>query len=136
VARKPETFFEEMKRYVEFTEEEGRLLQAVGPQMEQFFPGMAERFYERIGQHPDAAEVFTGGQEQIERLKQTLQVWAHRVFAGTYDEDYAAERYKIGVRHVLIGLPERYMISAMGVIRVHLKEGLAQALRSDPARLE
>jgi len=125
-----------MKRYVEFTEQEGQYLQAAGPQMEQFFPGLAERFYKRISQHPDAAMVFTGGQEQVERLKQTLQVWARRVFAGTYDEDYAAERYKIGVRHVLIGLPERYMISAMGVIRVHLQEGLAQALRSDPERLE
>lgn len=125
-----------MKRYVDFTEEEALLLQAVGPQMERFFPSMAERFYQRISQHPDAARVFSGGREQIERLKQTLQVWARRVFSGTYDEGYASERYKIGVRHVLIGLPERYMISAMGVIRVQLQEGLAEVLRSDSERLE
>jgi len=136
VARKPETFFEEMKRYVEFTAEDAGLLQAAGPEMERFFPGMAEHFYQRISQHPDAAKVFTGGLQQVERLKQTLRVWARRVFSGTYDEDYAAERYKIGVRHVLIGLPERYMISAMGVIRIHLQEGLTEALRAHPERVD
>jgi len=134
-ARKPETFFEEMKRYVGFTDADERLLQAIAPQMEPCFPTMSERFYTQITQHPDAAKVFTGGQEQIDRLKSTLQVWARRVFSGPFDEDYAAERYKIGVRHVKIGLPQRYMISAMGVIRVYLQESLAQALSSDLPRL-
>ncbi len=136
VARKPETFFEEMKRYIGFTEEDGRLLHFIGPQMEPFFPGMAEVFYTQITQHPDAAGVFTGGKEQIERLKRTLQVWARGVFSGRYDDDYATERYKIGVRHVLIGLPQRYMISAMSVVRIHLQKGLTQVLQSDPHRLQ
>jgi signal transduction histidine kinase len=136
VTRKPETFFEEMKRYVGFSDEDERLLQALGASMDPCLPGMSERFYDQITQHAEAVKVFTGGQEQIERLKHTLQVWARRLFLGPFDEDYAAERYKIGVRHVLIGLPERYMISAMGVVRLCLQESLSAVLRSDPARLE
>ncbi len=133
---KPETFFEEMKRYVGFTEEDARLLQSLGSLMEPYLPAMSERFYDQITQHPEAGKVFTGGQEQIDRLKHTLRIWAKRLFLGPFDEDYAAERYKIGVRHVMIGLPQRYMISAMGVVRVHLQESLGEALHSDAARLE
>ena len=135
VARKPETFFEEMRRYIAFTDEDGRLLQAVGPQMEPSFHDMADRFYEQIPQHPEAQRVFAGGQSQVERLKHTLQIWAKQLFSGPYDEGYAAERYKIGVRHVLIGLPQRYVISAMMVIRGHLMESLTSVLASDRERL-
>jgi signal transduction histidine kinase len=136
VTRKPETFFEEMKRYVGFSEEDARLLQAVGDRIDPYLWGMSERFYSQITQHPEAGRVFTGGQEQIERLKHSLLGWAARLFRGPFDEDYAAERYKIGVRHVLIGLPQRYMISAMGVLRSYLQESLNEILRSDPAQLE
>jgi signal transduction histidine kinase/CheY-like chemotaxis protein len=134
VTRKPETFFEEMKRYVGFDDDDARLLQAVGDRMDPHLPGMSERFYDQITHHSEAGKVFTGGQEQIDRLKRTLQVWAKRVFSGPYDEDYAAERYKIGVRHVLIGLPQRYMISAMGVIRTYLLAGLGAELADSPQR--
>ena len=133
MTRKPETFFEEMKRYVGFSDEDARLLQAVGARIDPYLRGMSERFYDQITKHPEAGKVFTGGQEQIDRLKRTLQVWAGRLFRGPFDEDYAAERYKIGVRHVLIGLPQRYMISAMGVVRTYLQESLGEILLSDPA---
>ncbi len=136
MTRKPETFFEEMRRYVGFSEDDARSLQAVGARMDPHLPAMSERFYDQITHHPEAVKVFTGGQEQIDRLKRTLQVYAQRLFHGPFDENYAAERYKIGVRHVLIGLPQRYMISAMGVVRTHLQESLGEVLHSQPAQLE
>ena len=136
MTRKPETFFEEMKRYVGFTQDDAQLLEAVGARMDPFLPAMSERFYDQITEHPEAGKVFTGGQVQIDRLKASLQDWAKRLFRGPFDEDYAAERYKIGVRHVLIGLPQRYMISAMGVVRTHLQESLGKVFPSEPAQLE
>ena len=136
MTRKPETFFEEMKRYVGFSDEDARLLESVDARMDPYLPEMSERFYDQITEHPEAGKVFTGGQEQIDRLKSSLQVWAKRLFRGPFNEDYAAERYKIGVRHVLIGLPQRYMISAMGIVRTHLQESLARVFPSDPTRLE
>jgi len=136
VTRKPETFFEEMKRYVGFSQGDARLLEAVGDRMDPYLAEMSERFYDQITEHPEAGKVFTGGQEQIDRLKRTLQVWAKRLFRGPFDEEYAAERYKIGVRHVLIGLPQRYMISAMGVVRTFLLENLGKAGFSDDAQLQ
>ncbi len=135
MARKPESFFEEMKRYVGFTEDDAACLREVGPLMERHFVGMADRFYEQIPHHPEAAKVFTGGQQQIERLKRTLEHWARGLFSGVYGEDYAAERYKIGIRHVAIGLPQRYMISAMAVVRSYMKDRLAEEIGPDVARL-
>ncbi|MGE5325905.1 MAG: protoglobin domain-containing protein [Deltaproteobacteria bacterium] len=119
-----ETFIEEMKRYLGVTEEDAALMRNLGPRMEKYLPELVERFYAQIPLHPNAFRVISGGESQIRHLKQTLQRWAQRLFEGDYDEDYAAERYQIGFRHVRIGLEQRYVISAMGIVRSYLYDCL------------
>ena len=51
------------------------------------FPRIALEFYDRIREHTDAHEVFTG-EEQILRLQRRLCRWMSRVCGGTYDEAY------------------------------------------------
>jgi signal transduction histidine kinase len=119
-----ETFIEEMKRYLGVTEEDAELMRKIGPRMEKYLPELAERFYAQIPLHPNAFRVFTGGEAQVNHLKQTLQVWARGLFRGVYDEDYAAERYQIGFRHVRIGLEQKYVISAMSIVRSYLYDCL------------
>jgi len=119
-----ETFVQEMKRYLGMTAEDITLLRQLGPRLERYFPEMAERFYSQIPHHPNAFKVFTGGQAQIARLKSTLQDWARGVFGGVYDEEYARERFQIGYRHVRIGLEQKYVISAMGIVRAFLHDCL------------
>jgi len=109
------------------------LLKHLGPRMEHYLPEMAEEFYAQIPHHPGASRVFTGGNEQVQRLKMTLQAWGRRLFNGVYDEHYAEDRYQIGVRHVRIGLDQKYVISAMGVVRSFLMERLFDEF---PAREE
>jgi signal transduction histidine kinase len=121
-----ESFIEEMKRYLGFTEQDVRRLQPLGPMLEKYFPELAERFYAQIPLHPDAARVFAGGEAQVRRLKQTLQQWARGLFSGVYDENYAEERYQIGFRHVRIGLDQKYVISAMGIVRAFLIASVAR----------
>ncbi len=121
-----ESFIDEMKRYVGFSDSDAQLLKLLGPRMARHLPGMAERFYSQIPHHPAASRVFTGGQEQIDRLKRTLQGWGAGLFKGVYDESYAEDRYRIGFRHVRIGLDQKYVISAMGVIRSFLLERLGE----------
>src|SRR3990172_9631215 len=113
-----------MKRYVGFTDEDARQLRGLGPPLEKYFPEMAERFYAQIPHHPDASRVFVGGEAQVNRLKQTLQAWARGLFGGVYDQAYAEERYQIGYRHVRIGLEQKFVISAMGIVRAFLIESL------------
>ncbi len=116
-------FLDEMKRYDGFTEADARLLVEIGPTLQPYFPALAERFYGKILEHPAAARVFSGP-EQLSRLKQTLQHWAQGLFAGRYDEAYAAERYEIGKRHVQVGVPQKYVISAMTVVRIFLLQSI------------
>jgi len=130
-----ESFIQEMKRYLGFTEEDVACLVHLGPRMEKYLPGMADRFYSQIPHHPRAFRVFTGGEAQIARLKQTLQHWARALFRGMYDEAYAEERYQIGYRHVRIGLEQKYVISAMGIVRFHLLECLLLEFPASDERL-
>jgi signal transduction histidine kinase len=89
-------FLQEMKSYVGLNE--------------------AELFYQKILEHPNAARIITGP-EQLGRLKLTLQHWARGLFSGRYDAAHAADRVQIGKRHVRAGVPQKYVISAMDVVR-------------------
>ncbi len=114
-----ETRFQEMKRYVAFTDEDARLLAALRPHAAPHFERIARAFYDRIREHEEAHAVFTG-EDQIQRLQRSLQAWMGRLLSGSYDEAYYGESEKIGRVHVKVGLPQRYMFSAMALIRVEL----------------
>ena len=129
-----ETFLEEMKRYIGFTTEDTQTLAALAPLIQPHLPALADRFYEQIPRHSEAAIVFTGGDAQIARLKGTLQAWAHGLFSGVYDEAYAQERFRVGYRHVQIGLPQRYVIAAMHVVSRFLHEVLHHQIPDDEQR--
>ncbi|MEI9941920.1 MAG: protoglobin domain-containing protein [Pseudomonadota bacterium] len=114
-----ETRFQELKRYVRFDERDARLLAAFRQHAEAEFPRIALEFYDRIREHADAHDVFTG-EEQILRLQRSLVLWMSRVCSGPYDEAYHQQTSQIGRVHVKIGLPQRYMLTAMALIRVAL----------------
>ena len=121
-AHMAESFLEEIKQYIGFTADDAEVLAALAPVVEPHLSALADRFYQQIPRHPEAAAVFTGGEVQIARLKQTLQRWARGLFSGTYDLAYAEERFRIGYRHVQIRLPQRYVIGAMQVVAEFLRE--------------
>ena len=131
----PESFVDEMKRYLHLLPEDARILRELGPRMERYLPEMAERFYAQIPHHPGASRVFTGGETQVQRLKSTLQLWGRGLFNGVYDERYAEDRYRIGFRHVRISLDQKYVISAMGVVRSFLMEKLFDEFPAREKRL-
>jgi signal transduction histidine kinase len=134
-AASPESFIEEMKRYLHLLPIDALLLNELGPRMEKYLPEMAEKFYAQIPHHPGASRVFTGGQTQVERLKSTLQAWGRGLFNGVYDQHYAEDRYLIGFRHVRINLDQKYVISAMGVVRSFLMEKLFDEFPAREKRL-
>jgi len=114
-----ETRFSELKRYVRLDARDAELLRAFGAIARPELPRIAAAFYDRVREHEEAHAVFTG-EAQIERLQRTLVVWLERVCGGEYDEAYYAQTSRIGRVHVRIGLPQRYMLTAMALIRVEL----------------
>jgi PAS domain S-box-containing protein len=114
-----ETRFQELKRYVRLDERDAELLRAFGQLAAPELPRIAREFYDRTREHEEAHAVFTG-EEQIQRLQRSLVDWLVRVCGGTYDEHYYEQTSIIGRVHVRIGLPQRYMLTAMAQVRVEL----------------
>jgi len=126
-----ETRFQELKRYVRLDARDCELLRAFGQRAAPELPRIADEFYDRIREHEDAHQVLTG-EAQIKRLQRSLVAWLTRVCGGTYDEAYHEQTAVIGRVHVRIGLPQRYMLTAMALIRVELLR-IADALPADEA---
>lgn len=126
---------QELFDYVGFDEQEARVLQRIGPHLAPFLPEVVDAFYEAVERSPSARAVFVGGQAQIERQKTKLSAWMEELFSGLYDEAYFERRARIGRVHVLIGLDQRLILSAMNVIRRNLHRAL-RASTVPPADLD
>lgn len=110
-----------MVRYVGFDERDKTALLAFYPVARPYFGDIVDRFYERLQAH-DAARAVFATPKQVDRLKISLSAWLHRLLSGPWDEDYFELRSRIGRMHVKVGLAQRYMFTAMSVIRVQLMD--------------
>jgi PAS domain S-box-containing protein len=127
-----ETRFQEIKRYVRLDERDADLLRAFGQLAASELPRIAREFYDRTREHEEAHAVLTG-EEQIQRLQRSLVDWLQRVCGGKYDEPYYEQTSIIGRVHVRIGLPQRYMFTAMAQIRIELLRIADRLLGADAA---
>ena len=130
------SFFENIKLYVGFTDASSAALRELHPIALPFFAPIVDDFYEAIEAHPGARQAITGGKAQIDRLKQTLVRWMDKMLLGPHDEDYYELRARIGRMHVRIGLPQRYMLTAMDRIRVRLLDVVRNEVTDDAPRVE
>ncbi len=126
------SIYAEMRRYVRLGEQDVEALRALRDHAAPHFERIAGEFYDRIREHEEAHAVFTS-EAQIGRLKRSLVVWLDRVLMGPYDEQYVLQSANIGRIHVKVGLPQRYMFTAMALIRVALLD-LAGGLGSSAQR--
>lgn len=134
------SLLDSIKSYIGFDDADAEALRAFLRVAEPHMAEFAERFYQRITAHPEAHQVFDGP-EQITRLKRTLEEWMRTGLTGPHDDDYYLRRARIGRRHVFIGLPQRFMFTAMNLIRrdfhhltsVHFAGDPAARLRTDDA---
>ena len=115
-----ETVFEELKRYVRFSEVDEQALRALHGAAAPHFEQIASVFYERILTHEEARKVLVGGESRVGQLKVTLVAWMDTLLTGPWDEAYWQHRYAIGRVHVRIGLPQHYMFGAMNILRAEL----------------
>lgn len=119
--------WQEMQSYVGFTAEDAARLAALLPYAEPRLPELAERFYAAILRFPDARAVLRD-EATVLRLKGTLQRWIRELLTGPHDEAYWERRLAIGRTHVRVGLPERYMFTAMNLLREDLVAVASQEL--------
>ena len=115
--------YQELQQYVGWTDDDAEKVRAVGPTLEPCLADLIEDFYEEIQRHPQALRVITGGAAQIQRLKGTLRGWLRELIHGPYDKEYVARRWRVGRRHVEIGLDQVYTNVALS----RLRRGLLKA---------
>lgn len=116
--------YQELQQYVGWTEEDAVRVQSVAALLEPRLGPLIDDFYAEIERHPDARKVITGGSAQVDRLKGTLRAWLRELLLGPYGRDYVARRWRVGWRHVEIGLDQVYTNMALS----RLRRGLLRAL--------
>jgi PAS domain S-box-containing protein len=116
-----EPMYAEMMRYVRFADEDADALALLHRYGQERFDHIATVFYERTREHEEAHAVLRD-EAQVERLHRSLVRWLHRFCTGARDEAYFAETAKVGRVHVQVGLPQRYVFTAMAVLRGELDQ--------------
>ena len=130
-----ETLFEELRRYVGWSEVDECALRALHGSASPHFPRIAEVFYATILSHEEAKKSLTGGESQVGHLKITLQRWLDSLLRGPWDEAYYENRARIGRYHVRINLPQHYMFGAMNVVRREINDVVDGAYMGRPVEL-
>lgn len=116
--------FARLQRYVGWSSEDAARMKRLLPLVEPAFDRLLEDFYVTVRTEAEAARVITGGPAQVERLKVTLREWLVELFSGQYDADYLARRWRVGWRHVEIGLDPVFANVALA----RLRHGLIAAI--------
>jgi signal transduction histidine kinase len=109
--------YQELQSYVGWTDDDVLRVRSIFPLVRPHIDALIDDFYEEIERHPEARQVITGGGEQISRLKKSLKGWLAELFSGNYDRDYVERRWRVGYRHVEIGLNQVYTNAALSRLR-------------------
>ncbi|HUG66438.1 MAG TPA: protoglobin domain-containing protein [Pirellulaceae bacterium] len=123
--------YRRMQRYVGWSDEDASRVLEVAPLVRGSFEALIEDFYATIETEPQAAKVITGGREQVNRLKGTLCRWLEDLFHGPWSGDYAAARWRVGWRHVEIGLESVFTAVAFSRLRHGLTRVIEQNWSGD-----
>ncbi|MCC6647980.1 MAG: PAS domain S-box protein [Polyangiaceae bacterium] len=109
----------ELLAYVRFTERDAELVRRLGAVSDDALRRIAVHFYDRIREHEGAHAVLRD-EDQVARLHVSLVAWLRRLVTGPYDAAYFARTSQVGRVHVRVGLPQRYMLLAMALVRGEL----------------
>ena len=127
--------YRELQAYVGWTADDTARVRSIASLVEGRFPSLVDDFYAEIDRHPEAKKVITGGTQQIERLKGTLILWLRQLVSGEYDAEYVGRRWRVGLRHVEIGLSQVFTNVALSRLRRGLLECLAESWKGEQADL-
>ncbi|MFO0969335.1 MAG: protoglobin domain-containing protein [Gemmataceae bacterium] len=118
--------YQELQAYVGWEAKDAERVAALRPLLEPALQPLIDDFYDEIKRHALTRAVITGGEAQVGRLKGTLLAWLVELLSGSYDRAYVLRRWRVGWRHVQIGLDQVFTNAALSRVR----RGLLLALES------
>jgi signal transduction histidine kinase len=116
----------EVEAYVGWSEDDARRIAEAAPRLGAALPALVDDFYAAIDGAPEVRALLTGGPEQTQRLRASLARWLEELLSGPYDAGYLTRRYRVGLRHVEIGVDPMHTSAAMA----RLRAGLVRALHA------
>jgi signal transduction histidine kinase len=119
--------YQDMQAYVGWSDADAERIRCAAPLLRPHFGALIDDFYAEIQAHPEASRVITGGAEQIERLKGSLLGWIDQLMSGRYDADYVEYRWRVGRKHVEVGLDQVYTVMALSRLRTGLIRGMQES---------
>jgi PAS domain S-box-containing protein len=128
--------YQELQAYIGWTPEDAARVKSIASIVAPAFPQLIDDFYAEIERHEGARKVITGGTAQIERLKGTLHAWINELFRGPYDRNYVSRRWRVGLRHVEIGLDQVYTNMALSRLRTGLTRVIVERWQGNADHLQ
>jgi PAS domain S-box-containing protein len=108
---------EQRLKFLDFTERDAALLQALRPVVQQHHETLAEGCCQQLEAFPETAEVFRTRTTR-ERLKGVLCQYLIELTEGHFDENYFAQRQRLGQMHERMGLlPRWYLMGYASLFR-------------------
>ncbi len=114
--------FESLKEYIGWTAADDAHAELLTRVLAPYGAMLADDFYAQIENHPAAYRVITGGAAQIQRLKESLIAWLVDTLKSRHNADYVLRRWRIGRRHVEIGLDQLYVSAAFARVRARMND--------------
>ena len=99
------------KDFLEFSEQDSRLLKELGPLLAPLEDTFADLLYQHLDSYPQIVASLSNP-EQLSQLKQKQREYFKQVFAGDYGPDYIKSRLRVGVIYQQIGLEPRWYLGA------------------------
>ncbi|MCO4743699.1 MAG: hypothetical protein KC912_02850 [Proteobacteria bacterium] len=124
----------ELVHYVGFEPEDSARLAVFWPTVQPHTKSIVDGFYSRVMAH-DGTRRIIKDDAQLERLRASMGRWLEEMISGPHDDRYFQRRAHVGHRHVEVGLPPRYVSTAMAVIVEHLTGIALSELDSGVAEL-
>ena len=97
--------------FLDFTARDRQLLQALRPLLETHVATVVDVFYEHLLEFPDTAQLLRE-RTTVDHLKRVQRYYLMRITDGAFDEDYFADRIRIGQTHERVGLSSRWYLLA------------------------
>ncbi|MBA4501086.1 hypothetical protein H1S06_01715 [Marinobacterium sp. 3-1745] len=123
---------EQAKAYSGFEPEDAAILAQEAVRLGACLDTITDAFYTELQAIPEAAPFLEG---RVETLKKTHTAWLQKLLEGPYDAEFAAYMHRVGVVHVQVKLPEKFMTSGIGLINKHLIPLLPRLYHDQPEKI-
>ena len=111
-------FMQKMENRMIFSNEDKATLKSYAEWGNKVAPEMADHFYAYLQRDEEMNAMISEPPERMERLHKTFIQWFGEMFTGMdeWGDDYAKNRWKIGLIHVKIGIGPQHVVPAMAIV--------------------